>query len=152
MSLRNGVIKAGTIVWKKVTLYRPLENVKGIITEGWRNGEVFNADTCYCWTSVGTSIAKLIVLEDGVIPTIHRRGTKLNNSWEGGHRKCRVPKAYVVEVEGLIDGNRACGRNWLNYPVGSIVTPNSYNNDPKCICTNGIHVFLTRTEAEVYPL
>jgi Family of unknown function (DUF5758) len=135
MSLRDGKIKPGTIVWKSVSLW----------TEPATGGGVSFA---------GRAIVKLVVLEEGLVPRKHRRGTW--KDWENGHRKCRVPKAYVASIEPIVEGTlyttaRSHHDFSFKYGVGHIVSPKAeFNPDPKICCASGIHVFLTREEAGRY--
>ena len=136
MSLRDGKIKVGTVVYKAASI-----KVKG---------------PSGCCTIVGKAIIELVTLEEGLIPTKHRRGSYLD--WEDGYRKCRVPKAYVRKITKryiprhiiIPDGwtVHVLARNNLEYIEGEIVVPDSFDTDPKNICTNGIHVFLDRDSAE----
>ena len=65
----------------------------------------------------------------------------------GGYtgRKCRASKSIVLEGNGIskFDNN-------FIYQVDKEVIPDSWNNDPRVECSNGIHFFLTRKEAEDY--
>ena len=61
-------------------------------------------------------------------------------------RKCRAEYADVVSIEG---GRPATTRG-LEYVVGRRVTPDNYDPDIRVECTNGIHFFTTREEAEVW--
>jgi hypothetical protein len=38
----------------------------------------------------------------------------------------------------------------ITYTVGKIIKPDSYNDDIRLECTNGIHFFITKKEAEDY--
>ena len=60
-------------------------------------------------------------------------------------RKCRAEFAVVVEGFGTStrDGK-------TEYKVGETVYPDKYDKDIRVECTNGIHFFLTREEAEQY--
>lgn len=100
---------------------------------------------------------KLIVwkkLRDGyvaklLIPTEAKRVNALSS------RKCRFEYAKVIkiyssrrkifhgEVAGLHDST-------FMYKEGKTVRPNSFNDSPLIECTNGIHAFITRKEAEEY--
>lgn len=151
--IEQGVIKAGTVVWKKVRSYRVTTlNEDG--TYGHKHTP-FDKSCIYHTEINGRAIVKLITLEDGVIPTRHRTGTV--NDWEDGHRKCRIPKAYVAEIidtpeEKYSDKPNVlyAGRDLFEYKVGEVVIPDAWDDDPNYICTCGIHVFLTRKEAEAY--
>ena len=62
-----------------------------------------------------------------------------------GSRKCRAEYVEVLEGSGIAkhDGMTA-------YAPGVRVTPDSYDPDPRIECSNGIHFFITRAEAEEY--
>jgi hypothetical protein len=87
-------------------------------------------------------------LKDGIIATLYvpRSAKRVNSTG----RKCRVSKVKVV---AMTDGHtealdRHTGR--LLYRVGSWVKPDSFNDDIREECTDGIHCFITRKEAEDY--
>lgn len=67
-------------------------------------------------------------------------------------RKCRAEYAQVIELIGAREKvfSVSCWDNKTVYKVGEIVRPDSYNDDIRVECTNGIHFFLTREEAEEY--
>jgi hypothetical protein len=62
-------------------------------------------------------------------------------------RKCRASHVIVVEGEGV---SPTTSRSKLNYTPGAIVTADRFDSDRREECTNGIHFFLTREEAEAY--
>mgnify|MGYP006370450787 CR=1 FL=1 len=125
--LRDGVIPRGTTVWKKLR---------------------------------DSTIAELIVLEDGLIPESSRlqiqSKTKLMAG--GNYRKCRVPAAYVVALypsswntscTPITEGRSDYDYNFV-YKLNEVVRPREYDTSEFIVCTNGLHVFLTRGEAEAY--
>ena len=59
-------------------------------------------------------------------------------------RKCRAEYAIVLEGEGkgLHNGH--------TYKVGDTVKPDKYDPSPMVECSNGIHFFITKQEAEDY--
>jgi hypothetical protein len=61
-------------------------------------------------------------------------------------RKCRCSKCVVLEGEDGVDNHTKT----IKYSVGKTITPDSYNDDIRLECTNGIHFFMTRAEAENY--
>ena len=65
----------------------------------------------------------------------------------GGYtgRKCRASKAVVLEGVGVSSHDPN-----FTYAVGAVLTPDSWDNDPRVECSHGIHFFLTRKEAEEY--
>ena len=64
-------------------------------------------------------------------------------------RKNRAEFVRVLELFGASEGVSMHDRKTV-YRVGEIVRPDSYNGDPRIECTNGIHFFITRKEAEAY--
>jgi len=62
-------------------------------------------------------------------------------------RKCRAEFARVLSVEGP-DG--VAVSHGLEYRVGELVYPDSYDPDIRVECTHGIHFFLTREEAKAW--
>ena len=62
-------------------------------------------------------------------------------------RKCR---AEFVEVLEAPDDAWDCHSHKIQYIAGQIIRPDSYDPNPVVECTNGIHFFLTREEAENY--
>ena len=76
----------------------------------------------------------------------------------GTTRKCRCSEAIVVEIkdrkgndidEGLSKYKDGSGCKLL-YKVGETVYPDSFDEDRWNECSNGIHFFMTRREAELY--
>ena len=63
-------------------------------------------------------------------------------------RKCRAEFAEVIEAPA------SCAVSTYDrktkYIVGEMVRPDSYDPNPALECTNGIHFFLTKEEAEEY--
>lgn len=72
-------------------------------------------------------------------------------------RKCRCDKAEVLAIENL-DGTPADITSVTNcnfdrktvYEVGKMTYPDSFDNNRWNECSNGIHFFITREEAEEY--
>jgi hypothetical protein len=70
-----------------------------------------------------------------------------------GSRKCRFEYAKVVVI---YDGKKKVKIGYgqhdssFTYRVGEIVTPDSFDDSPLIECSNGIHAFITRIEAEEY--
>ncbi len=68
-------------------------------------------------------------------------------------RKCRAEYAKVLELFGLAADEKTARDQHTGktvYRAGTIVRPDSYNDDFRVECTNGIHFFITREEAEEY--
>ncbi|KAG2171866.1 hypothetical protein INT44_002511 [Umbelopsis vinacea] len=64
-------------------------------------------------------------------------------------RKNRAEFVRVLEVFGATEGVSMRDHKTV-YRAGEIVRPDSYNGDFREECTNGIHFFITRAEAEAY--
>jgi hypothetical protein len=82
-------------------------------------------------------------LQGGVIATLRiPADAKRVNAYSS--RKCRAEFAYVIAGEGKAqyDGTP--------YVLGRLIRPDSYDPDPRVECSNGIHFFITREEAEEY--
>jgi hypothetical protein len=132
--LRDGVIPAGTTVWKKSRDSSIIELIvleDGLIPTKLRKQIQFKTQQVSLQSDYCT--------------------TKYNN-----FRKCRVPKAYVVSItdcDGKLTYSAASYEDaYFIYKVGSIVVPDSFDSNPDEICTHGIHVFLSREEAVAYDL
>jgi hypothetical protein len=68
-------------------------------------------------------------------------------------RKCRAEFVEVLAIDPLgpaqVDGKYRSGHTSdAIYEVGKTVYPDSYDPDIRVECTNGIHFFLTKEEAE----
>mgnify|MGYP000132382307 CR=1 FL=1 len=90
------------------------------------------------WKKVNGVIVKLLIPE----------GAKRSSSTS---RKCRAEFAEVLEVDGAV--NKVVNKSYNHetiYEVGKRVTPNSFDEDRWNECSNGIHFFITRGEAERY--
>lgn len=85
----------------------------------------------------GDVIAKLVIPHDA----------KRMNSL--GSRKCRASKVFVHEMFGAKEAyDQHTGK--LLYKEGEEVVPDSFDEDVRVECSNGIHFFLSRIEAERY--
>jgi hypothetical protein len=71
-----------------------------------------------------------------------------------GQRKCRAERVEVLELfkNGISILESACGlhQSDLVYAIGLTIEANKFNDDIREVCTNGIHFFMTRREAEEY--
>jgi hypothetical protein len=68
-------------------------------------------------------------------------------------RKCRVSKVKVKRIQTMDGADVTEGfakHDNTKYTVGAWVRPDSFNPDVREVCTNGIHCFITRREAEEY--
>ena len=73
----------------------------------------------------------------------------------GTTRKCRCSEALVVEIKDRNGNNVDEGLSnrsgcELLYKVGKTVYPDGFDEDRWNECSNGIHFFMTRREAELY--
>ena len=64
-------------------------------------------------------------------------------------RKCRAEYVIVEEVIGADRGFDQHTGKVLYFP-GETVRPDSFDDDPRVECSNGIHFFITRGEAEAW--
>jgi hypothetical protein len=87
-------------------------------------------------------------LSNGVIAKLEIPAEAKRNSTPVS-RKNRAEFVRVLELFGATEGISMHNRATV-YRVGEIVTPDSYNGDIRLECTNGIHFFITRAEAEAY--
>ena len=81
------------------------------------------------------------------IPAWARRTSCLKN------RKCRTEFVIVLEITKNNKQLTECRGSYnsdIIYRVGKCITPDSYDPDIHVDCTNGIHFFITRKEAEEY--
>ena len=67
----------------------------------------------------------------------------------GTERKCRASKAQVIEVIGAEVGISEY-QTEVVYRKGETVTPDSFDDNRWNTCSNGIHFYLTRDEAEAH--
>lgn len=71
-------------------------------------------------------------------------------------RKCRAEYAKVLGIYDFsgeptkLDSINSTYRGDFIYKVGEVVYPDSYNDEPWKECTNGIHFFQTKEEAQNY--
>jgi hypothetical protein len=85
----------------------------------------------------GNFIAKLVILHDA---------KRLNAI---GSRKCRASKVFVHEIFGATEAyDKHTGK--CLYKQGYEVMPDSFDENIQAECSNGIHFFMTREEAQDY--
>jgi len=68
-------------------------------------------------------------------------------------RKCRASKAKVIRAYGARDGQTVFYSQHdsdFAYEISKTVIADRYDDDIRIECTNGIHFFITRKEAEDY--
>ena len=106
-----------------------------------RNSIVADGDIIGWKKLRGNLIAKL---------SIPAKAKRLNSI---GSRKCRAEYAIVLAI---YDGKKKVKEGYgmhdstFLYTTGATVTPDSFDPDPRVECSNGIHFFITRLEAEEY--
>jgi uncharacterized protein YjbI with pentapeptide repeats len=99
---------------------------------------------------------KKVVLESGekgILTLIIGKNAKRTSSLIG--RKCRAEYAKVYSItslDGKTEYKTALSTHDSNfkYTVGEVIKPDSYNDDVRVECTNGIHFFITKKEALEY--
>ena len=64
-------------------------------------------------------------------------------------RKCRAEFVFVTKIIGAAEGTGKFDEKTI-YKTGVRVSPDSYDPDARSECSNGIHFFITRQEAEDY--
>ena len=102
----------------------------------------------HCWKKVMTAGGDPVILEL-LVPSMAKRTSCLTS------RKCRISHARVLGAWKM-SGKPATGKfrsythfdNPLTYRVGDLVEADSFDDDIRVECSHGIHVFLTRKEAE----
>jgi hypothetical protein len=69
-----------------------------------------------------------------------------------GSRKIRVSILRVEHISGVANGNARTGTHHPgpSYEPGAVVTCENFDPDPRIECSGGLHVFLTREEAEAW--
>jgi len=68
-------------------------------------------------------------------------------------RKCRASKAKPLTIINASDNKIESCECWdtsykFVYKVGKMAIPDSYDDDIRVECSNGIHFFITKKEAE----
>jgi len=70
-----------------------------------------------------------------------------------GSRKCRFEYAKVIAIydgEKEVNNGRGIYDSDFIYTAGETVKPDKFDDSPLIECSNGIHAFITRQEAEDY--
>ena len=135
---------------------RTIDNVKA----GWTWGKDIWADemTSGFWSvcpEIGGFFAFKKLADDAIAKLFIPEHAKRSSATT---RKCRCSEALVVEIQDRNGNNidkgfskqedvRGCK---LLYKVGQTVFPDSFDEDRWNECSNGIHFFMTRREAELY--
>ena len=70
-----------------------------------------------------------------------------------GSRKIRVSMLRVEAIDGVANGQPRTGthRAGLDYQIGAVLSVDDFDPDPRVECSRGLHVWLTRDEAEAWP-
>jgi len=84
--------------------------------------------------------------DDVIVKLLIPKKAKRSNA---SGRKCRAEFAKVLEVIGAEVAVSNYNNNTV-YKVGKIVKPDSFDDNRWDECSNGIHFFITRQEAEAY--
>jgi hypothetical protein len=63
-------------------------------------------------------------------------------------RKCRAEYIKVISGKGV--GGKGVTFSTISYNKNEIIYADNYNDDIRLECTNGIHFFMTRKEAEEF--
>ena len=88
----------------------------------------------YAWKKTTTGVIKVY------IPADAQRTSAITG------RKCRASKVKVISGEGC--GGSSPTRGNLVYEKGATVEADSFDPDIRTECSNGIHFFMTKKEAE----
>ena len=92
----------------------------------------------------GVSFVGYKKIQTGVIKLMIPEHAQRTSTLVG--RKCRA--SYVIVLEGPEGYDKYTGKTF--YKVGEEVFPDQYDGDIRVECTNGIHFFMTKQEAEDY--
>ena len=72
-------------------------------------------------------------------------------------RKCRVSRAKVIAAYAVGTDGETTGAEFFSlyspafkYTVGETVTPDTFDSDPRTVCAQGIHCYITREDAEAH--
>ena len=118
------------------------------------NGAIKDAKTILPHYRIAPEVGSFIAfkkLRNNIVATLEIPAEAKRTSSLIG-RKCRAEFAKVV----ALSSNAVVGyaKHWPSgvfpYHVGEIVRPDSFDDDIRLECTNGIHFFMTRREAEEY--
>jgi hypothetical protein len=124
-------------------------NLQGAYLQGAQNSELAQAMTAItpqgaligwkkCHTEGGACLVKLLIPEDA----------KRSNATG---RKCRAEFAVVLDIEGAELAMSGYNSDFI-YRKGETVRPDKWDENRWDECSNGIHFFITREEAEDWSL
>lgn len=113
-----------------------------VYTETELNLKCPEEDSFTAWKKLkDNKVAKLLIPEDA------KRSSATS-------RKCRASKAIVIAIYDeygvKINEGRSSYDTGLIYRIGETIYPDSWDEDRWNECSNGIHFFMTRKEAEEY--
>ena len=120
-------------------------NLRGADLRGAKNADLAIAMTCILPEGDLIGWKKC---EDGVIVKLRIPDAAKRSHAFG--RKCRAEYVDVLEVIGGDVGVTSAHGPKTQYKAGERVHPNSFDEDWTSECSNGIHFFITRAEAEAY--
>ena len=118
------------------------------------NGAIKDAKTILPHYRIAPEVGSFIAfkkLRNNVVATLEIPAEAKRTSSLIG-RKCRAEFAKVVALSSnaVVGYAKHQSPGAFPYRVGEIVRPDSFNDDIRLECTNGIHFFMTRREAEEY--
>ena len=102
--------------------------------------------TQFCIVSEGDVIGWKKLANGSIAKLMIPKEAKRTNSIIG--RKCRAEYVDVLEIFGESSVDKRTGKTI--YETGKRVHPDGYDDSLIIECTNGIHFFITREEAEAY--
>ena len=118
--------------------------LQGAYLQGAKNVELAAAMVSIC--PEGDIIGWKKCKDDVIVKLLIPKKAKRSNA---SGRKCRAEFAKVLEVIGAEVAVSNYNNNTV-YKVGKIVKPDSFDDNRWDECSNGIHFFITRQEAEAY--
>ena len=129
-------------------------NLSGANLFGAKNAEYAEAVTCILPGGTLIGYKKADCTRGSVILTIEiPEGAKRSNA---AGRKCRAEYARLIAIDSIgweYDGSPVYSKHKPDfiYPaIGETVTPDRWDDDRWNECSNGVHFFITRYEAENY--
>ena len=114
----------------------------GANLRGLKNGSLALAQTSIV-PEEGAFVGYKKLANDVIAKIVIPHDAKRLNAY--GSRKCRADKVFVLEGSG-----KSKHDNKTEYAPETWVIPDSFNDDRREECSNGIHFFITRAEAEAY--
>ena len=119
-------------------------NLYGADLSGAKNSELVIERTQIC-PEQGAFVGWKKLANDAIAMLVIPHDAQRMNSL--GSRKCRASKVVVHEIFGAENGyDKHTGK--ILYEVGKEILPDSFNDDKREECSDGIHFFMRRAEAE----